>query len=151
MNKNKVCYQIKSLEIAILRVLAGDNKQNVMPKLTTTQMQIIGFVLEHQDRDIYQRDIEKYLGLRRSTVSGVLQTMEKNNFIIKSNNEFDARIKKIVLTDHTKQVFLNNKKKLQKLEKNIRQDISDDDLKVFFSVINKMKENISLIDRKGKD
>ena len=105
-------------------------------------MQIIAYILKHKNEDIYQRDLENVLKLRRATVSGVLKTMEKNGFIIRITDKEDTRIKKIILNKNAEEIFEKSEKKLDELEKIVIKDISKTDLKIFSNVIDKMKENI---------
>ena len=62
------------------------------------------------DKEIYQKDIEKNFVVRRSTASGILDTMEKNGMLMRIPSDFDARSKRIVLTDKfiSKVEFLEN-------------------------------------------
>ena len=134
MKKNNLLYQIKSLEKMIVRNLLGDNEiekreeqANVMQLPTPTQMQIIEYILNHTSEDIYQRDLEDILNLRRATVSGVLHTMEKNNLIRRVTDNEDTRSKKILLNNKAKEIFLQNQKKMDKTEQTITQNIPKED------------------------
>lgn len=146
--KNKVLYQIRTLEKLIIRrywVEKGFTKEDFeskMKKTSPTQMQIIEYMLKHDQEDVYQKDLEKVLRLRRATVSGVLQTMEKNNLISRITNQEDTRTKKIILNENTKKLFLENKKKFDEIEKKIIKGISNENLNLFFQVIEEMKKNI---------
>lgn len=149
MKKNNLLYQIKSLEKMIVRNLLGDNEiekreeqANVMQLPTPTQMQIIEYILNHTSEDIYQRDLEDILNLRRATVSGVLHTMEKNNLIRRVTDNEDTRSKKILLNNKAKELFLQNQKKMDKTEQTITQNIPKEDLEVFSRVIQMMKNNM---------
>ena len=149
MKQSKVLYQIKTLEKMIARVFLKN--QMIPPKVvikdmskttTPTQMQIIGYILDHIDEDIYQKDLENVLNLRRATVSGVLQTMEKNKLIERITYSEDSRKKKIILNEEAKKIFLENQKIMNKMEKIITQDIPKEELDIFSNVIEKMKKNI---------
>lgn len=146
MKEDRVLYKIKSLEKLIFRSLSkGDDKdciKKLMPSITPTQIQIIEYILRHKSVDVYQRDLEKVLNLRRATVSGVLQTMEKNGLIERVVHENDARAKKIILNESAEKLFQKNKKRLQELEKIITNNISKDDLEVFIRVLELMNENL---------
>ena len=149
MKKNNLLYQIKSLEKMIVRNILGDNEiekreeqANVMQLPTPTQMQIIEYILNHTSEDIYQRDLEDILNLRRATVSGVLHTMEKNNLIRRVTDNEDTRSKKILLNNKAKEIFLQNQKKMDKTEQTITQNIPKEDLEVFSRVIQMMKNNM---------
>ena len=150
MKSHETLYKIRSLEKMIIRLFIDEKefipeqcnlkKQKKFP--TPTQMQIIAYILKHKNEDIYQRDLENVLKLRRATVSGVLKTMEKNGFIIRITDKEDTRIKKIILNKNAEEIFEKGEKKLDELEKIVIKDISKTDLEIFSNVIDKMKENI---------
>lgn len=145
MEKNSVLFQIKDLEKLILRNLRlCDETQDKLSDSppTPTQMKIVGYILDNIDKEIYQKDLETVLNLRRATVSGVLQAMEKRGFIERTINENDSRSKKIVLNPKAKEMYCKGNKKLRELEEIAIKDISEQDLKNFSRVINKMIENI---------
>ncbi len=66
-------------------------------------VRILGFInAESKKRNIYQRDIEKEFHIRRSSVTSVLQNLERHGFIVRESVEDDARLKKLVLTEKAK-------------------------------------------------
>ena len=148
--EKRVIYQIKTLDKLIFRTLMGDVgfdekrieeiKKNKV--ITPTQMYIISYILKSPEGEVEQKDLEKVLNLRRATVSGVLHTMEKNDLIVRITNELDTRKKKIRLNSKAEEIFCENRKNFEKLEKIVRRDIEEEDLEVFFRVVEKMKQNI---------
>ena len=112
MKSHETLYKIRSLEKMIIRLFIDEKefipeqcnlkKQKIFP--TPTQMQIIAYILKHKNEDIYQRDLENVLKLRRATVSGVLKTMEKNGFITRITDKEDTRIKKIILNKNAEEI-----------------------------------------------
>ena len=92
MEKDIYC-QIKELEILICRLIHSKNPNIIKPP-TITQARIMKYIFENNSKDIYQKDLEKALNLRRATVSEVLATMERKGLIIRSENPNDARSKK---------------------------------------------------------
>lgn len=74
MKSHETLYKIRSLEKMIIRLFIDEKefipeqcnlkKQKIFP--TPTQMQIIAYILKHKNEDIYQRDLENVLKLRRS-------------------------------------------------------------------------------------
>lgn len=145
--EKKILYQIKNLDKMIFRcIFNGSNIEDCqikdMKMPTQTQMHIIAYLIKHQNEEVYQKDLEEVLNLRRATVSGVLHTMEKNNLIKRLTDDKDTRIKKIILDEKAYQIFEKNRKKIEKLEKVAIEDISDNDMKTFLKVIEKMKKNL---------
>ena len=141
MKEKKILYQIRTLNNMIVKCFKSDSYIDNL-SLTPTQMQIMEYILDNHDIDIYQKDLEEVLNLTRATVSGVLFTMEKNGLIKRVANIKDARVKQIVLNESAEKIFLKKKRILEDLEKIIVNDLSSEDLESFLKVINIMKENI---------
>lgn len=152
MNEYKILYKMKSFEKQIARILlCGDLKKDMVPP-TPTQMQVIGYMLEHPKERIYQRDLENVLNLRRATVSGVLRTMEKNHLIERVIDPEDSRIKRIILNKDTKKIFDSHQKKLEELENNITKGITGEEITYFLKIFEKMQNNLKEVaDKERKE
>lgn len=145
MKEERLLYQIKSLEKMIFRALIQekDNVEDFSCKHPTpTQMQIMEYILEHRSEEIFQKDLEKVLNLRRATVSGVLQTMEKNDLIKRVSCTMDARIKKIILNPKAEEMFKEKEKRMQEFELIVSKGISPKELEIFSKVLKKIKQNV---------
>lgn len=96
-----------------------------------------------QTEDVFQKDIEEEYSIRPSTATELLKQMEKNGLILRQPVPYDNRLKRIVLTDkaltYRKQVVED----LTVLEETLVSGISEEDLEVFFNVIEKMMDNLS--------
>lgn len=142
MNKRSIGYQIKSLDNLICRELFRETAScNV---LTQAQGRIMSFIHNEnkEGKEVYQRDIENISKLRRSTVSGVLQTMEKNNIIIRTASNIDKRIKKVVLTELGNVMVKKVDSKIYVFENMMSNGITKKELDIFYSVIDKIKNNL---------
>lgn len=140
MEKDIYC-QIKELEILICRLIHSKNPNIIKPP-TITQARIMKYIFENNSKDIYQKDLEKALNLRRATVSEVLATMERKDLIIRSENPNDARSKKIELAQLDNNKKRQMKEQMQQLEQALTQDISKEELLTFSLVLRKMQNNI---------
>lgn len=60
---------------------------------------ILRYLYEHQDAEIYQKDIEKYFGICRSGVTNIIQALEKKGLVYRASVASDARLKKVMLTE----------------------------------------------------
>lgn len=96
-----------------------------------------------QTGDIFQKDIEEEYGIRPSTATELLKQMEKNGLITREPVPYDNRLKKIVLTDKALKYKNQVVHDLTVLEETVVQGISEEKLKVFFEVIEKMMDNLS--------
>ena len=68
--------------------------------------------------------------------------MEKNGLIRRQPVARDARLKQIVLTERALTVHHAIEEKLDELEVQMRRKISDEEMEIFFSVVDRMKENL---------
>lgn len=138
-----VGYEIKTLENLITRKILAIAKEEGYPALTTVQIRIMRYLFLNKDKEIYQKDIEKNFVVRRSTASGIIDTMVKNGMIVREDSTLDLRVRRIILTDK----YLNQMELLEnlidKFQADLTDGISDVELNTFFSVIDKMKENLN--------
>lgn len=96
-----------------------------------------------QTEDIFQKDIEEEYSIRPSTATELLKQMEKNGLIVREPVAYDNRLKKIVLTDKALLYKQQVVEDLTALEETLVKGIPEDELKVFFRVIEKMMDNLS--------
>lgn len=142
INKS-IIFEIKVLDNMINRKVITDTKQAKFPfVLSPVQLKILHYLYIHQDKIIYQRDIEKLIESRRSTTSGILNTMEKNNLINRIHSEKDARSKQVILTNYSKETSKYMVSQKKKFDKKIKENISEEELTTFFMVTEKIKNNI---------
>ena len=97
---------------------------------------------KHINEDVYQKDLERALNLRRATISGILGTMEKNGFIERTIDDKDTRVKKITLSNKALDRYYKGKEYIEHIENTVLKGISDEELKVFNNVLEKMTLNL---------
>lgn len=129
-------YEIKDINNLLTRRIFLMYKNN-NKIITPIQYKIIDYLLINEKA--YQKDLEKEFNLRRSTISGILKTMEKNNLILKETNN---RINEIFLTVDIKKEIKIIKEQMINLETELKKNITNKELENFFIVIDKIKENI---------
>ena len=141
-NKKIVGIEIKTLSNFIKRKIESIDKIKYLDKLTGTHGWIIKYLYENRDKDIFQKDIENKLQIRRSTATVMLQLMEKNDLIFREPVSYDARLKKIVLTEKSIEMHLIIEEELGNLENQIIKGLSEEELAKFFEILEKMKKNV---------
>ena len=111
-----VGFEIKTVHNLLKRDFESLPIHKEMKNITAMQKWIIGYLSDNDKKDIFQRDLEEEFSVRRSTATGILQLMEKNNLIKREPVSYDARLKKIVLTQ-----------KALDIQNEINQEIKADD------------------------
>lgn len=137
---------IKDLENEILKSRNFSLLEN-MKIVNVTQIHIIKYLLDNKDKEVYQKDFENLLNIRKSTISGILSTMEKNNIITRASIK-SHKGKIITLTPEALKCESEMKNKLSHIEKELVRGITTEDMETFYRVIDKMMENVK---KKGND
>ena len=145
MSKEKsLLFSIKDLENEIKKnLLKEESKNNDSYHLSGTQHRIMKYLINHKDEDVHQNVFEKELNLTRSTISGVLQTMEKHQIIERKKSKLDTRTKTISLSNKSEEKYIEGKNKLIKLEKKARKNLTQSEINDFIRIINIIKESIN--------
>ncbi len=91
---------------------------------------------------VCQRDIERETGLRPSSVSSMLSTLEGAGFISRTPSKDDARIKYIVLTHKGEQLCLKNKVLMDKCDEEINSALTPEELVTLHALISKILDSI---------
>ncbi|NMB63227.1 MAG: MarR family transcriptional regulator [Chloroflexi bacterium] len=140
--KNAIGFEIKTLSNLIKRRIDLNISQQNPVELTGMQGWIIGYLFDHQDQDVFQRDIEARFNIRRSTATGVLQRMEKKGLIRREFYQNDARLKKLVLTPEAIDIHENVIREIDRIESRLSAGLTASELETFFTLIAKIRKSI---------
>lgn len=141
MNKS-IGLEIKKVNNLIIRYLIEKTKEITDIPLTPVQIMIIRFLNNSVNKNLYQKDIEDFVQMRKSTISGVLDTMEKNNIISRINSKNDLRSKRIILTDFGKELSIKLKIQKEEFDNLLKNNINEEELNIFYNVIDKIIFNL---------
>lgn len=113
-------------------------------ELTATQKHVLQHILmESMHHEVYQRNIEEFFQVRRSSATELLKLLEKKGFIIRESVEWDARQKRIIPTEKALQVRVEILKDIECMEEHLREGISDAEFENCLRTLEKMIVNIS--------
>lgn len=110
--------------------------------VTGIQRMVLRFLADHADRDVYQRDIESFFAIRRSTATRMLQLMEKNGLLARESVSSDARLKKMVLTPAGAALHRKTEADIQVMEAKAVQGMTDGEIGQFFSLLDRIRKNL---------
>lgn len=111
--------------------------------ITGMQAMIVHHLIMHEDQgDIFQKDLENVFQMRRSTATGILQLMEQHGIIRREPVEHDGRLKRLVLTEQARAMDKRIGERMEQMEQLLRQDITEDELKGWFAVCEKIRSNL---------
>lgn len=133
----------KKVNILAKRIHRKIDKEVSQYGMTAVQGRILGFIFHKSDKkDIFQKDIEEELDIRRSSVTSVLQLMEKNGYIKRVSVTEDARLKKIVMTERGLEVQRKVYDSIVNIEESIRNELSNDEIKTLVNLIDRLTQKI---------
>ena len=115
---------------------------NPMDYINFTQLGIMHYLLDNQDKEICQKDIEIQMQLKKASITGALDSLEAKHAIKRIVDKNDRR-KNIIVIDKEAlkykdkiSMYLNN------IEKKITQGINEKELDTFCMVMEKMISNL---------
>ena len=139
-------FRLRTASVAIKRAVEASKARSGFA-CTGTHGWVIGYLYDNRNRDVFQRDIEKQFSVRRPTMTEILKLMEKNGLVVRERDESDARLKKIRLTPLALSIHERHEKHIESFEKALREGISDKEMDIFFSVMDKLTQNIQTAER----
>ena len=80
--------------------------------------------------------------IKGSSVTSVLNNLEKNGYILRKSVERDKRLKQIVLTEKAESVCKMHWKAVQKYESAIARGLTSDEIENLQKTLQKIEENI---------
>ena len=89
-------------------------------------------------KDVFQKNLEISFDIRPSSVSSILSLMEEKKLIKRVSVKNDARLRKIILTKEGSKKYDDVHAKVVMFENKIKSLFSDDEIKVFFNVLDKL-------------
>lgn len=142
MKEKLVGVQLRSLNNLIMRYMERSPVKQKVDRITGTNGWIIGYLANHQDREIYQKDLQSRFGITRSTASKVLTLMERKGLIVRQSVPRDARLKKITLTQKALDVHKMVKSDAEHFERKLTKGFSESEIDAVLSYLERMKNNM---------
>lgn len=102
----------------------------------------ITYFFDNREKDVFQKDFESEFSIRRSTASNILKTMEQNGFITRESVDYDARLKKIVLTDKAINIHKAVLKNRDIREERLRQGLTKEEIDLFLKTCDRLITNM---------
>ena len=141
MNKS-VGRELRSVSNMIRRRLDNSGAIKEIENMTGTHGWAIAYLFDNREHDVFQKDIEEEFRIRRSSATKLLQLMEKNGLITREAVEYDARLKKIVLTEKAVSLQQKLKNDAMRMEERMIAGIPAEKLQSFFETLDMIKNNI---------
>lgn len=133
---------LRSVNNLMMRATVQHGKKLDVDNCTFMHAWVLGYLCEHKDENVYQRDIEREFYITRSAVTAVVKHMENNGYIKRLEVEHDARLKQIVITPLGESVHKEILESVKELDTEMVKGISDEEYRVFLNVCHKVRNNL---------
>ena len=127
------------------RRLGDENLQK--EGITISQLRVIAYVSRYGDTPVYQKELEEHFGIRRSSVTGLLQNLEKSGLLVRVGAEKDARVKIVSLTEKGRALDEKLKSYIHGLESEMMKGFSAEEKDVLRGFLLRMLENLDSVER----
>ena len=134
--------QIRVISNLLKRNLDCAARQNGVDRVTAAHGWAIKFFLMHRDREMFQRDLEKEFSIRRSTATGILQLMEKDDLIVREPVPYDARLKKITLTPKAVAMNAIIEENIDRTEEKMVEGFTDEEKATLVRLLERVRKNL---------
>lgn len=121
--------------------------------ITPIQMNVLIFLHKNtiEGKSVCQKDIEKHVNLRPSSVSTLLGTLEKIGLIMRAFSEGDARTKYVTLTQKGTDICMKSKLLMDKCDALVQSALTDEEQEIFDSLLNKILAEIQKHQKEAKN
>ena len=129
-------FRMRGLSHQLRRLADKSPAKAQMEHVTGTHGWVIGYLYEHRNEE-----------MRRSTATGILQLMEKNELITRESVRMDGRLKKLCLTPKALKLHESFGQDIRCIEAKMVNGIPEDELHAFEKTLEKMKNNLSAYEK----
>ena len=108
------------------------------------QGQVVRF-LDNREKDqdlVLIKDIEQELNITKSVASNLVKRMVQNGLVELEASPVDKRAKFVRLTDKSRSQMQQIKAFFERIDKQLMEDIDEDELLIFEKVLGQLQENI---------
>lgn len=137
-----ICHELKAINHIIKRKMVSSASEAGIDNVTVMHGWIMCYIDNNSDRDIYQKDLENEFGISRSTVTNILNLMEKKSYIERVSVKSDARLKKLILTETGKRINTILRNTVYENESRINGILSNEEQKNFLALIKKLRDGL---------
>ncbi len=138
----RVGYELHRLDNAIKKRIDGKLREKGLNEATVVNGWFLKFLYDNREKEIYQKDIEKHFNIGRSTVTGIIQLMERKELVCRVTVENDARLKRVILLQKGEEIHKIIEKAILDTNRQIVEGVTSEEMDALFRVLNKIRTNI---------
>ena len=109
------------------------------------------YLMEHENEEVFQKNIETDLHIGKSSLTQMLNVLEQQGMIVREISRKDSRYKSIHITDKAREFHKGIRNDINEVEEQLIKGISQEELKLFSDILERMQENMNeIMDKDNK-
>lgn len=146
MSNKKMHFSVAKIkrEIFVLNSLINRLDNAILSRcdISVQQAKIICLLVISTHDEIYQKDVDYFLGVTHATSHGLIKRMEEKGLISTSRGANDKRAKTLFLTQKGRSIYESFANDFFEAENKLTKGIDQDSLKQFYKTLAKMISNM---------
>lgn len=111
--------------------------------LTSSQCEVLDFLLQSSKDQVTQRDVERALNLKNPTVTGLLKRLDEKGFILSIPSGKDRRCKNIYLTEKAYDIQKRMETERKKIDKMLTLGMTKKETEALYKMLNRVIYNMA--------
>lgn len=104
---------------------------------------ILHYLNRHAGQEVFQKNLETDMHIKKSSLTQLLNDLERRGLITRSISEHDSRYKCIARTEKALEIHQQIMDEIEEHERLIKKGIDEKDLEIFSRVLDQMIQNVS--------
>lgn len=134
--------RLRFLQNEIARYVDRRAREEGVDETTLSNIWVLRVLYDNRKGEVFQKDLEVECGLARSTVTGIVKTMERKGLIVRESSPEDMRLKKLSLTEEGIAAHKAVMKIVNEMERTLIQNVTMEERETFLAVLRKMQRNL---------
>ena len=116
------------------------NSHNSGLDISMDQWIVLGPIWENEG--LSHKEISEYCLKDKTSVTKIIDTLEKKNLVVRFSDQLDHRVKRVVLSNKGKELFLQAIPIMELTRDQLREGITEQDIESLRSVLTKIYNNL---------
>lgn len=134
---------LRELTIAVHRNIGVELSEHELGDMKGPQSMALGYLIHASTQDeIYVKDLEKYMKIRKSTASELVSRLEKNGYVKTEKSQKDGRLKRLIVTEEGHAAHDRILQFLQEIDDRLVEGLSKEEVDTFVNLLNRLIQNM---------
>ncbi|MBO4359474.1 MAG: MarR family transcriptional regulator [Eubacteriaceae bacterium] len=139
---SSMLYRLRHISQSVVHTVERNAGEHSYSTVSPVQMMILDWLSRSGDAPVFQKDIARRFNIRHSSVTAIIQNMERNAVIERRAMETDARLKRIRITEKGAELAEKCRADMDSIEELLRSALTGEELESFFAITGKLIQRL---------